>query len=122
MIAIVRETAGRRMLSDKIIRLRVDRNKAVPLAIAELLSSEHVQAELIRSKSGMAASQTNISQKIVLGLEIHLPPLSEQQDFADEMAALQDAIEAGEADLQTTRELKAALMSDLLSGRVRVPA
>lgn len=122
VIAIVRETAGRRMLSDKIIRLRVNRDKAVPLAVAELLSSEHVQAELIRSKSGMAASQTNISQKIVLGLEMHLPPLSEQQDFAKEMAALQDAIEAGEADLQTTRQLKAALMSDLLSGRVRVPA
>lgn len=122
VIAIVRETAGRRMLSDKIIRLRVERDKAVPLAIAELLSSEHVQDELIRSKSGMAASQTNISQKIVLGLEMHLPPLSEQQDFAEEMAALQDAIERGEADLQTTRELKAALMSDILSGRVRVPA
>ena len=122
VIAIVRETTGRRMLSDKIIRLRVDRKKAVPLAIAELLSSEHVQAELIRSKSGMAASQTNISQKIVLGLEMHLPPLSEQRDFAEEMAALQDAIETGEADLQTTHQLKAAIMSDLLTGRVRVPA
>lgn len=122
VIAIVRQTAGRRMLSDKIIRLRVDRKKAVPLAIAELLSSNHVQGELIRSKSGMAASQTNISQKIVLGLEMHLPPLREQRDFAEEMAALQDAIEVSEADLQNTHELKAALMSDLLSGRVRLPA
>lgn len=122
VIAIVRDTAGRRMLSDKIIRLRVDRNRAVPLAIAELLSSDHVQGELIRSKSGMAASQTNISQKIVLGLEMHLPPLSEQRDFADEMAALQDVIEASEVDLQRAQALKAALMSDLLSGRVRVPA
>lgn len=122
VIAIVRDTAGRRMLSDKIIRLRVDRNRAVPLAIAELLSSDHVQGELIRSKSGMAASQTNISQKIVLGLEMHLPPLSEQRDFADEMAALQDVIEASEMDLQRAQALKAALMSDLLSGRVRVPA
>ena len=122
VIATVRKTVGRRMLSDKIIRLRVDRKKAVPLAIAELLSSDHVQAEVIRSKSGMAASQTNISQKIVLGLEMHLPPLSEQRDFAEEMAALQDAIETSEADLQTALELKAALMSDLLSGHVRVPA
>ena len=121
VVAIVRRTAGRRMLSDKIIRLRVDRKQAVPLAVAELLSSDSVQGELIRSKSGMAASQTNISQKIVLSLEMHLPPLSEQRDFADEMAALQDAIEASEADLQTAQELKAALMSDLLSGRVRVP-
>jgi type I restriction enzyme, S subunit len=122
VIAIVRKTAGRRMLSDKIIRLRMSSDKAVPLAIAELLSSEHVQAELIRSKSGMAASQTNISQKIVLGLQMHLPPFSDQRDFAAEMTALQDVIEASEADLRTTRKLKAALTSDLLSGRVRVPA
>ena len=122
VVAIVRETAGRRMLSDKIIRLRVSPEKAVPLAIAELLSSDHVQSELIRSKSGMAASQTNISQKIVLGLEMHLPSLTDQRDFADEMAALQDAIELGEAELHDAQRLKAALMSDLLSGRVRVPA
>ncbi|ESY62896.1 restriction endonuclease subunit S [Mesorhizobium sp. LNHC232B00] len=122
VVAIVRETAGRRMLSDKIIRLRASPEKAVPLAIAELLSSDHVQAELIRSKSGMAASQTNISQKIVLGLEMRLPSLADQKDFANEMAALQDAIEIGEADLHNAERLKAALMSDLLSGRVRVSA
>lgn len=122
VVAIVRETAGRRMLSDKIIRLRVSPKEAVPLAIAELLSSDHVQAELIRSKSGMAASQTNISQKIVLGLQMYLPSLADQRDFADEMAALQDAIEMGEAEYHDARRLKAALMSDLLSGRVRVPA
>ncbi|RWL79403.1 MAG: restriction endonuclease subunit S [Mesorhizobium sp.] len=121
VVAIVRETAGRRMLSDKIIRLRVSPARAVPLAIAELLSSDHVQAELIRSKSGMAASQTNISQKIMLGLKMHLPPLADQKDFADEMTTLQDAIEMGEADLNDAQRLKAALMSDLLSGRVRVP-
>lgn len=122
VVAIVRETAGRRMLSDKIIRLRVSSSKAVPLAIAELLASDEVQGELIRSKSGMAASQTNISQKIVLGLEMRLPSLIEQQDFADEMAALQDAIELNEADLVAAVQLKAALMSDLLSGKVRVLA
>lgn len=108
VVAIVRETAGRRMLSDKIIRLRVSPEEAVPLAIAELLSSDHVQAELIRSKSGMAASQTNISQKIVEGLKMHLPPLADQRDFADEMAALQDAIEIGEAELHDAKRLKVA--------------
>lgn len=122
VVAIARETDGRRMLSDKIIRLRVAPEKAVALAVAELLSSDHVQAELIRSKSGMAASQTNISQKIVLALKVHLPSLAEQQDFADEMAALQDAIELGQAGLHEAQRLKAALTSDLLAGRVRVPS
>ncbi len=122
VVAIVRETSGRRMLSDKIIRLRVSPEKAVPLAIAELLSSDHVQAELVRSKTGMAASQTNISQKIVLGLEMNLPSLVDQNDFASEMAALQDVIERNDDDLRMTMLLKAALMSDLLSGHVRVPA
>jgi type I restriction enzyme S subunit len=122
VIAIVRQTAGQRMLSDKIMRLRVSPERGVPLAIAELLSSEHVQSELARSKSGMAASQTNISQKIVLGLKLHLPPLADQRDFANEMAALQDVIERNEYDLRRTRLLKADLMFDLLSGRVRVPA
>ena len=92
------------------------------MAIAELLSSDQVQAELVRSKTGMAASQTNISQKIVLGLEMRLPPLAEQQCFADEMAALQGVIESNEDDLRTTMALKTSIMSELLSGHIRVPA
>ncbi|MES3095707.1 restriction endonuclease subunit S [Sphingomonas aerolata] len=122
VVTIVRHTAGRRMLSDKIIRLRACPRKAVPLAIAELLSSDHAQEILSRSKTGMAASQSNISQKILLGLELHLPPLADQSRFADEMAALQDVIERNEDDLRATIKLKHALMSDLLSGHVRVPA
>jgi type I restriction enzyme S subunit len=122
VVAMVRETAGRRMLSDKIIRLRVSPEKAVPLAIAELLASDYVQSELIRSKSGMAASQTNISQAILRSLEVRLPSLGDQRDFADEMAALQDTIEASEADYRAAMALKTSLMEDLLSGHVRVSA
>jgi len=122
VVAIVRETGGRRMLSDKIIRLRALPGRAVPLAIAELLACDEMQGELIRSKSGMAASQTNISQKIILGLQVRLPSFAEQVAFANEMAAIQDAIEVSEADLRDTTAIKSALMSQLLSGHVRVPA
>ncbi|MER9462641.1 restriction endonuclease subunit S [Mesorhizobium sp. M0387] len=121
VVASVRETKGRRMLSDKVIRLRVSPEKAVPLAISELLAADDVQDQLSRSKSGMAASQTNISQNIVLRLELRLPPLADQRDFASEMAALQDAITISEADLRDTKATKIAIASDLLSGRVRVP-
>ncbi|MER9061393.1 restriction endonuclease subunit S [Mesorhizobium sp. M0698] len=122
VVAIVDNTAGRRMLSDKLIRIRVDREKAVPLYVSELLSSTLAQENFNRTKSGMAASQTNISQTIVRTTKIPLPPLSDQQDFADEMSAIQSAIKASRHGQHHIERSKVMLRADLLSGRVRVPA
>lgn len=122
VVAIVGDTTGKRMLSDKLIRVRVNEEQAIPLTIAEILRSSFIQDQFGRAKSGMAASQTNISQKIVAGLTIPLPPLELQQQFANFAGSLNELIGVSNAQTQKLKRLKASLLSDLLSGRVRVPA
>lgn len=55
-------------------------------------------------------------------LQIILPSRAEQDEIAATMDGLVNVAEAHAASLADLRSTKAALMSDLLSGRVRVPA
>jgi type I restriction enzyme S subunit len=122
VVAMVDATSGRRMLSDKLIRIRVDLSRAVPLTVTEILGSSLVQAQIDRVKSGMAASQTNITQKTVANLEIPLPSLSKQRRFAEFVGSLNELINVSTAQRDHLARLKSHVASDLLSGRVRVPA
>jgi type I restriction enzyme S subunit len=87
-----------------------------------MLGSNVVQAEISRMKSGMAASQTNITQKAVANLEIPLPNLEKQYQFASLMGSLNGLIKLSTAQKEHLNGLKSKLVADLLSGRVRVPA
>lgn len=121
VVAMVDQTLGRRMLSDKLIRVRVDDRRAVPLTIATILGSLPVQSQIGRVKSGMAASQTNISQRIVAGLEIPLPPLEDQRRFASFVEAIDQQSRLSTAQWKRLSVTKTRIANDLLSGHVRVP-
>ena len=121
VVAMVDSTNGRRMLSDKLIRIRVKSSCADSLAIAEILGSNIVQEEINRAKSGMAASQTNITQKTLANLEIPLPKLEVQRIFASSMCSFNELIKLNTAQIDRLSQLKSHIASDLLSGTVRVP-
>lgn len=55
-------------------------------------------------------------------VEVSLPPFDEQRQIAETLCAVEQAAMARQTAFDHARELKANLMSDLLSGRVRVPA
>lgn len=55
-------------------------------------------------------------------LQIVLPPRGAQDEIAAAMDALTDAIESGLMTLEQQRRSRTALVEELLSGRVRVPA
>ena len=55
-------------------------------------------------------------------LQIVLPPRAEQDAIAECMDSFTASLEANSQALKVLREKKVALMGDLLSGRVRVPA
>lgn len=120
VVAFVRESRPRLMLSDKIIRLQSDNAKCDPAFLALALSSTTIQEQIIRKKSGMALSQTNISQKGLRETLLPLPSLHEQRAIIDIITSITDAIRGEEANLATKHVLKNALMSDLLTGRKRV--
>lgn len=65
------------------------------------------------------STQKNVNKGIVSSFRLPLPPLQEQKSIANILLAVQRAIEAQESIIQTTTELKQALMQKLFSEGLR---
>lgn len=119
VVAIVRETRERLMLSDKIYRL-VPRKSVLPRYLALALSSDRTQTHLSTLKTGLAESQTNISQAIVRRLWIGIPNKEEQEQSCQRIDAFDLVLQSQRKSLAAYRVQKTGLMQDLLTGTVRV--
>ncbi len=119
VVAFVARTRPRLMISDKMYRLRL-REVDVPAYFALALSSQYAQASVTRTISGMADSQTNISQSIIRTLRVMRPPTIEQREIASRVDAISARLNAEQEQLRAFGSLKIGLMDDLLTGRVRV--
>ena len=84
------------------------------------LSSEQTQIHLSMMKTGLAESQTNISQEIVRRLKFTLPHPNEQKQIARRIRNLDDLLAKEKALLSKCQVQKSGLMQDLLTGKVRV--
>jgi type I restriction enzyme S subunit len=109
------------MLSDKLYRLVPDRS-VLPAFLVIVLSGARIQRHLSTVKTGLAESQTNISQDIVRMLLVGLPPIHEQEMIVERMRALNERIEAEQSVVAKLRLMKTGLMDDLLTGRARIGA
>ncbi len=69
---------------------------------------------------GTSESMVKISSAIVQNLDICVPSLEEQRRIVSIVDAHDERIAAERARLEKLRKLKAGLMDDLLTGRVRV--
>ena len=118
VVVLVKHTQGRIMLSDKIYRLvphQEVRNDYLALAISGIRTQMH----LSRLKTGLAESQTNISQAIVKALLIPVPPKEEQEMIVLRYSGLLARIEKDLELLGKLNALKSGLSSDLLTGHIR---
>ena len=66
-----------------------------------------------------SVNQSSINQAKLKALEVPLPPLPEQKKIAHILSTIQRAIEAQERIIQTTTELKKALMQKLFTEGLR---
>lgn len=121
VVAIVDSTIGKRMISDKLVRVRANPERVIPLVLAEILKSKTVQKQLSPLKSGLT-TLTNVTQKMIGDLIFNLPNLDEQVRFANFLSSLNETIENSRTRVLQLDILRAGLKGDLLSGRVRVPA
>ena len=119
VVALVHKTQGRLMLSDKIYRL-VHNDDVSPAFLTYALSGNRTQRHLSSFKTGMAESQTNISQEIVRSLFITVPPKQEQYIIVKTLAQYGARIRAEEQYRDKLKLQKKGLMQDLLTGKVRV--
>ena len=83
------------------------------------LSSEYVKANL-RGKAKKAIAQASVNQNDVLTIPTPLPSLAEQQHIAGTIGEVERRIDSERDSLSGLLNVKAALMSALLTGEVRV--
>lgn len=98
------------------IRGRVDSRRMLPEFAAGLLTSD-IAKDQIR-KGGGGTNISNLSQDILGGIPVVVPPLPEQQKIAEILSTWDRAIETTEALLANARTQKRALMQSLLKGEL----
>jgi len=120
VVALVDRTQGRLMLSDKLYRLVPATALIEPAFLVLALTGARTQRHLSTLKTGLAESQTNISQAIVRTLWLPVPARPEQGRICSALDAHAGRVVRESDQLDKLRTLKRGLMDDLLTGRVRV--
>jgi type I restriction enzyme S subunit len=118
VVAYVNKTRNKLIFSDKIYRITPIKSKLTNHFLYLALSSNHSQMELSRYKTGMAESQTNISQAIILKLTVIHPEINEQELISNKVNKINMLISSESAYLIKLQKLKQGLMSKLLNGDV----
>lgn len=95
------------------------------IRVSERLSNEYLYYFLFSLKSkvkkiGQQGTQANLNKGMVEDIAINLPPLPEQAAIAQVLSDIDAELEKLETRLAKTRDLKAGLMAELLTGRIRL--
>ena len=102
--ALVETTRPRLMMSDLIFRLQVrDEARLNKAFLHALLTNPRKRAEVQKLAGGSAGSMPNISKAKLLAMEVEVPPISLQQDFASRVSRARrirasNEVAAAEAD------------------------
>ncbi len=116
---IVQDDLGDAIFESKNIRVRVSPDRCDPHYLAYFLCTS-LYLKQIRSRIKPAVSQATINQDDLDQIQICMPPLSEQQEIASILSTLDEKIETEMQRKEEVEHLKKGLVSDLLTGKVRV--
>lgn len=122
--AVAKADYPRLMISDKLYRIKLDRLRCTPSYLGLLLNTREVRGCVELEATGASSSMQNISQDVVLEIDVPLPSIEEQGEIVAgvgfELARLDRlASEAGVAtDLLVER--RAALISAAVTGQIDV--
>ena len=114
ILCVARPTRPRLMLSDKIIRFRLAAGIDPDFAVLSLTAGypSHFIEEL---KSGMAASQVNISQPKLKSVPMPVPPLGEQLRIVERVDQLMILVDQLDSQLTGARTLATNLLEAVVA-------
>jgi type I restriction enzyme, S subunit len=117
---LVRETRPKLMMSDKLMRLRVNPAGASPGFLRLVLETTHSRHRIEDGATGSSRSMKNISQEKLRTIWVPHPSIEEQGVIARVFDMMGTRLTDEASVLNGLRSLKSALMSVLLTGEVRV--
>nr|WP_168407753.1 restriction endonuclease subunit S [Acinetobacter indicus] len=109
------------MISDKLIRLKAN-NENNPEFLGISLSSVKCQNQLQSKTSGLAKSQTNISQKILCDVSLMTPAKAEQTKIASFLSNVDEKISQLTQKHELLSQYKQGMMQKLFSQQIRFKA
>ena len=127
VVTHVPATRRQLVVSGKMIGLRPRRDLVLPEVLAGLLALDGPQKYIHDRTTGMAESQVNFANDVLLTTPLRLPPKAEQAEIARISAALDTTIRQTGAIIEKLKQVKQGLLHDLLtrgidaSGELRPP-
>ncbi len=122
VVAVVpQKVRSKLMISDKLIRLKANSDNS-PEFLGISLSSLKCQNQLQSKTSGLAKSQTNISQKILSDVSLITPAKPEQTKIASFLSAVDEKISQLTQKHELLSQYKQGMMQKLFSQQIRFKA
>lgn len=115
VVAYVTDTPAHLMVSGKMVGLTPDEGLVLPQVLAGALSMRSSQKYLDERTTGMAESQVNFTNDVLLATPIAVPPMREQQRIAEILGSLDEAIRSTERLIAKLEQVKLGLLHDLLT-------
>jgi type I restriction enzyme S subunit len=88
--------------------------------LSSFINSRSGKEQVLRAEGGLAQKHFNVGE--MKKMLVPVPPLAEQNEITAKVHELATTSNLLEVELKRLKLFKTAIMSDLLSGRVRVPA
>lgn len=115
VVVHVQSTKPHLMVSGKMIGLRPQQEKVLPRILAAALSMREPQIFLDHRSTGMAESQVNFNNDVLLTTSILLPPIPEQRAIAAVLDTVDETIRRTETLIAKLRQERAGMLHDLLT-------
>lgn len=119
---LVKKTRPKLINCDKVYRIRLNTDLVVPEYFESCINSPEILSKIEKMKSGSSDSGLNLTQKVFLKLQIHLPSIQEQHKIVEEIErrlSVCDKVEESIVEsLEKAKALRQSILKKAFEGRL----
>jgi type I restriction enzyme S subunit len=112
-IAVVPKDIGKAIISSHLLKITLDKTECLPRYLYYYLLSHSTRRQFSKEARGIVMEGLN--SKIIRGLQIRLPPISEQYKIIQILSNIDELIQKTDQIIEQTQRLKKGLMQKLLT-------